>query len=179
MTYFESYQPYRELSSKPLFVGNQRTRFTIHGLEKLLNRLCKKAHLKHITPHDFRHTSISRVRANGVPITHIETKHGLVHGSQVMGIYDHNKTKDYEDWLNKKREETEPTYDTLKKQHNIVTEKQQKEITDLQTELKKKAEIDNFIIESLSVIAKETMQTQGIDAIKEIFRKHNIPLVGD
>jgi site-specific recombinase XerD len=179
LTYFESYHPYRGLSNKPLFVGNQRKRFTVHGLEKLLIRLCKKANLKHITPHDFRHTSISRDRANGVPITHIETKHGLVHGSQVMGIYDHNKTKDYEDWLNKKREETEPTYETLKKQHNIVTERQQKEIDILKNELKKKAEIDNFIMDSLGLIAKEMIQKQGVEAIKEIFRKHNVPLAKD
>ena len=30
---------------------------------------------------------------------------------------DPDDEEDYEDWLNKKREETEPTYDTLKKQH--------------------------------------------------------------
>ena len=122
MTYVESYQPFKDQPGKPLFIGYKQNRYTIDGLEQFITSLCKKLDLKHITPHDFRHTSISRDRANGVPITHIETKHGLVHGSQVMKIYDHNRTKDYEDWLNGKTTETEETYDALKHK-NVQLEK--------------------------------------------------------
>jgi len=82
--------------------------------------------------------------------------------------------------------ESMETYDTVKKERDTIDQKYQKEIGELQKELSelkdhlvKKTNIDNFIIESLSVIAKETMQNQGVEAIKEIFRKHNIPLVGD
>jgi len=126
MTYVESYQPFKDQSGKPLLIGYQQKRFTIDGLEQFIKSLCKKLELKLITPHDFRHTSISRDRANGVPITHIETKHGLVHGSQVMKIYDHNKTKDYEDWLNGKITETEETYETLKRKNEqlVAVEKE-------------------------------------------------------
>ncbi|MCJ7570356.1 MAG: tyrosine-type recombinase/integrase [Candidatus Thermoplasmatota archaeon] len=62
---------------------------------------------------------------------------------------------------------------------NKIEKELKKEITDLQTELKKKTEIDNFIMDSLGLIAKEMVQNQGIEAIKEIFRKYNVPLIED
>ena len=34
-------------------------------------------------------------------------------------------------------------------------------------------------MDSLGVIAMEMVQTKGIDSIKDIFRKHNVPLVRD
>jgi hypothetical protein len=34
-------------------------------------------------------------------------------------------------------------------------------------------------MDALGAIAMEMVQTQGIDSIKDIFRKHNIPLVRD
>ena len=180
MQYAESYQPYRGQKGKPFWVsirGNRMDRRVVLGMIK---RFALRAGIeRNITNHDFRHTAITNDRSSGVPITHIETKFGLVHGSLMMTRYDHNKSKDYEDWLNKKREETEPTYDTLKKQHNIVTDRQQKEIADLKNDLKKKTEIDNFIMDSLGLIAKEMIQKQGVEGIKEIFKKHNVPLAGD
>jgi len=52
----------------PLFVGRDKTRYKIHSMEKLLERLTIKAGIRHITTHDFRHTSITRDLGNGVPI---------------------------------------------------------------------------------------------------------------
>ena len=98
-------------------------RFTRRGTLNLISRLCKKAGIeKKINCHDFRHTSISRDRSDGVPISHIETKHGLVHGSLVMRIYDHNKSKDFEDWM-KRKDDTpqEESYTTLKAKTDEIT----------------------------------------------------------
>jgi len=75
------------------------------------------------------------------------------------------------------------TYDILfsenKNVESIVEKELKKEIANLQTELKKKTEIDNFIMNSLGIIAEEMVHTKGIEAIKELFRKHNVPLAKD
>ena len=65
------------------------------------------------------------------------------------------------------------------KEINKLEKELKKEIADLQTELKKKTEIDNFIIDSLGIIAGEMVHTKGIEAIKELFHKHKIPLAKD
>ena len=65
------------------------------------------------------------------------------------------------------------------KEINKLEKELKNEIADLQTELKKKTEIDNFIMASLGIIAGEMVHTKGIEAINELFRKHNVPLAGD
>jgi len=65
------------------------------------------------------------------------------------------------------------------KEINELEKELKKEIADLQTELEKKTEIDNFIMDSLGVIAGEMVHTEGIEAVKELFCKHNIRLAGD
>jgi len=65
------------------------------------------------------------------------------------------------------------------KEINKLEKELKNEIADLQTELKKKTEIDNFIMASLGIIMGEMVHTKGIEAIKELFRKHNVSLAGD
>jgi len=123
MTYVESYQPFKGQSDKPLWIGRDNTRFSKRGMLNLIERTTNYAGInRKINNHDFRHTSISRDLRNGVPVTHVETKHGLKHGSQVLNIYDHNKTKNYEEWLNKKSKETPETYQTLKRKSDEISE---------------------------------------------------------
>ena len=118
MAWFESYQPHKGQKDKPLWAHRlvkTSTKFTGSGVSSMIDRTRKRAGIKRkVTCHDFRHTSISRDRGNGVPITHIETKHGLVHGSLVMAIYDHNKSQDYENYLRGKKEERPETYEAMK-----------------------------------------------------------------
>jgi site-specific recombinase XerD len=192
--------PYKNQKGKPLWLSRNRNkkydmqRMKPDSINKLLKRLQKYAGIerKRLAPHDFRHTAISRDLANGMPDTHIETKYGLVHGTNVIRVYDHNGPVELLDWLhsNTPNDERPMTYDALERQKKQLEHEQQKAVNELENELRKeitilknkfekKTEIDNFIMDSLGVIAMEMVQTQGIDSIKEIFRKHNVPLVRD
>lgn len=119
MNWAETYHPFKNQKNIPMWINTfhgTNDRFSRRGTLNLITRLCKRAGIeKKINCHDFRHTSISRDRSEGIPISHIETKHGLVHGSLVMKVYDHNKSKDFEDWM-KRKDDTpqEDSYTTLK-----------------------------------------------------------------
>lgn len=119
MNWAETYHPFKNQKNIPMWINTfhgTNDRFSRRGTLNLITRLCKRAGIeKKINCHDFRHTSISRDRSEGVPISHIETKHGLVHGSLVMKVYDHNKSADFEDWM-KRKDDTpqEDSYLTLK-----------------------------------------------------------------
>jgi len=164
MTYVESYQLFKGQKNMPLFVGRDKTRYKIHSMEKLLERLTIKAGIRHITTHDFRHTSITRDLGNGVPITHVETKHGLAKGSSVFRIYDHNKIKDYKEWLNQRKKETPPTYKTLEKENESLIKKQEKEIDRLKQELVQVSrKVDSILVDYGEVIVdKVTGKTEII-----------------
>lgn len=95
---------------------NPNKKYTKNAVQKIIERITSKSGIQRkISPHDFRHTSITRARDNGIPNTHIETNHGLVKGSRQMITYDHNKLRDFKEWYNKRDEQTKPSYDRLKK----------------------------------------------------------------
>ena len=179
--------PYKGEKNIPLWIsrkidkdGNFK-RMTESGVYHLLQRLRKYAGIeRRITDHDFRHTAIARDTARGMPEMHLCSKYGLEKGSRMIQVYDHNDTDDLLEWEKGKSEKIErpETHEALKRKVDQI-KKQQKEIDDLKNQLKKKTEIDNFVMDSLGLIAKEMIQNQGVEAIKEIFRKHNVPLVED
>ncbi|MBE3123120.1 MAG: site-specific integrase [Thermoplasmata archaeon] len=132
LNWSESYQPFKGIKDKPLWVDYRtNNRYASRSALTLLQRICKRAGISKRTLHDFRHSSISNDRDDGIPITHIETNHGLMHGSQMMKIYDYNKTSDYVDYLLKKNNETKPTFEAQEKQIKILEDKHEKEIRDL------------------------------------------------
>jgi site-specific recombinase XerD len=138
LKYYETYYPYKNQKNKPLWVfGKQNKPYTKSGIERFIGRISKRAINEYKTPHDFRHTSVTNARANNVPLPHIESNYGYTHGSSMMKIYDHNKTKDYEEWLRKRTKKIEPSFTVQKKLYEKVTIKQQKQIN----ELKEKIEI--------------------------------------
>lgn len=177
--------PFKDKPDYPLWLShssqNYKQPMKISGIGERLKISLKRCNIKEtITPHCFRRTRATIMFGEG----YTDKEMGLHFGWKLRSVplrreeYDLTNHED----LRKKvfaKSKKPLSYETLKKQKDKLEKDLRKEITDLKTDLEKKAKIDNFIIESLSVIAKETMQTQGVEAIKEIFRKHNIPLVGD
>jgi len=135
----ETYQHFKGQKDKPLWTNyqkNKHNRYTINGLEKAIKVISKRAGIeRRITPHDFRHTAVSNSRKKGIPMTHIETNFGYNHGSRMMQVYDHNKIKDFEEYLKQRAEETKPTYELLEKQKKTIEEKHEKEINSIKEEL--------------------------------------------
>ena len=172
MAWFESYQPFKGKKDKPLWINiffKSNERFTRGGILQLIDRAAKRAGIKRkINCHDFRHTSISRDRSNGVPVSHIETKHGLVHGSLVMQVYDHNKAEDYENFLRKKKEERPETYETMKRTKDTLeaelkaeNEKLREDYDTLKTTMEKmQKQLADISLHRQEMVAKE------IDKIK-------------
>jgi len=122
MTYVESYQPFRGKKGEPLWVGRNNNCFSKRGMQNMLGRVSKYSELgRYVNNHDFRHSSITNDLKNGIPTTHVETKHGLVHGSLVISRYDHNKTKQFEEWLKDNRKPVEDeTYVALKQKKDTM-----------------------------------------------------------
>jgi len=147
----ETYQPFKGQKGKPLWVTprfthrvtketSYNTRFTINGLEKMIKVISDRGNIRKITPHDFRHTFVSRERKNGTPQTFIESNGGFRKGTMMMEVYDHNKTKDYEDYLIKSNKPTPVTYELLEKQKQRLENTHYEEIqnlSDLYEELRK------------------------------------------
>lgn len=141
LNWVESFYPDKDKPSQPLFFSNKSNRekrYSHSALNRFLMRLCAKADIKRkITPHDFRHTYITNQCKNGIPETHIKTNTGLTKNSKMLSVYDHNKLKDFEEYLKKINVESEPTYDLLEKQKETLEEKHQKEIDELKVEQKR------------------------------------------
>ena len=141
----------------------------------------KRCNIKEtITPHCFRRTRATIMFGEGYTDKEMSLHFGWKLRSVPMRREEYDLTN-HED-LRKKifAKSTKPvSYDVLKKQKDKLESDLKKEIIDLKSELKKRTQIDNFIIDSLGIIAKEVMKTQGTEAIKELFRRHNVPLAGD
>lgn len=106
--------------------------YTKENINCIVEMVRKNAGIKRrITPHDFRHTSITNARRKGVPEAFIETNHGLEHGSKQIKTYDHNKLRDYEEWLKKRAEEIKPTYEELENKYKKEINKLEKMIMSL------------------------------------------------
>jgi len=130
LTYWKQH-PFNNEKGKPLFYskidrnGNP-VRYSKIAITKMIKRLCEQAGIKpHFTPHDFRHTAISRDRAKDVPVTHIETKYGFIHGSTQIKTYDDNGNNEYVDYLLGKSEiENQPeTIDKIEKERDLLKDK--------------------------------------------------------
>jgi integrase len=133
MTYVEIYKKNKN-GEGLLFEGNNKGLLADNTINAKLKRICKNLNLRIITVHDFRHTSISNDRAKGMPDTVIETKHGLIHGSDMMKVYDHNKSKDYLEYILKRNEETPETYDELKRQKEDEIQKLKSQLNELKNQ---------------------------------------------
>jgi site-specific recombinase XerD len=141
MEWYNTYQLYKGQQNKPLWIStygsNLNNAMKPGSINRLLERLIKRAKLtKHISPHDFRHTVITRDLAKGMPNSLIEEKHGLVKGTRQFAVYDHNTTKDLITYLTKQPLDNPETYNAIKQQNETLLDEHQKEILYLKEELK-------------------------------------------
>ena len=150
LDWYTTYQPYREQKDKPLWVtGCNRTqgqRLTKHGILTIIKRAKDRAGIKkNVTTHSFRHTAITRDRANGMPHSLLEVKYGWVHGSMMVRVYDHSATEELKNFLRGKVIHQRDTYRNLKRERETIIKKQQKEISELKNRM-------DLLAENLEII---------------------------
>jgi integrase len=179
--------PMKNNSDTPLFISFNRDRrvfqkrLTIHYLERVFRNTTKDLGMKRITPHYFRHTTITRDLANGMPHTHLTTKCGLTKDSAMLRIYDHN---DFDELVKhitgKPLNNPEPSIDILKQQKQRI-EKEMNEKQQLKERLETlennmKALNSNFgkmmVKSTRGYDGDEMVEFHGYD-VEEVIRKYN------
>lgn len=143
----EDLQPFKGESGKPLFAVRKKGHGKYHKDSEeyakindqytgnFLRRLCEKIGIRHLKPHDFRHTFITNMLKNNTPETHLKTLAGFSKSTDMLKVYDHNKLKDYKEWLKDRKAESKPTYQLLEKQKKTLEEKHEKEIDSLKEQV--------------------------------------------
>ena len=96
-----------------------------------------------------------------MPTTFVELKHGLKHGTPMIGRYDHNKTRDFEDWLKNKEEDVEPTYELLKEQKETLERKHEQEIDTLKKQLKEIKHEEAGLKEVTEIMQEKHEEAEG------------------
>jgi integrase/recombinase XerD len=136
LEYFKVYQPFKEDSTKLLWASPygkyNKKPMRREAVVNMIHQIRNKAGItKKITPHDFRHTAISRDLEKGLPVTLVEQKYGLVHGSLMIKTYDHNGSKELEDWYKNNHTYKPETPYAIQRQRQIETNENKIEIEKL------------------------------------------------
>ena len=103
-----------------------------------------------------------------MPDTHIETNHGLVHGTQQLRIYDHNKTKSLEKYLRERNNNTPITYKTLEEQKETLVEKHQNEIDELKEKLDLTMKAVDFLVDKKEFEEAYNEEKEGLESNKKL-----------
>jgi site-specific recombinase XerD len=142
LEYYRNFQPFKGEKTKPLWASphyrNNRKTMRREAVVKMIQQIAIKAGIpkeRKITPHDFRHTAISRDLAQGMPQTFVENKYGLIHGSDMIQTYDHNGNKGLEDYYNKNMIDKPETPYAIELKYKQETEVNKKHIDELQNEV--------------------------------------------
>jgi site-specific recombinase XerD len=137
--YVNTYQINKGQKDKPLWpsIRNKNKPMTEKTVNNIIDNIRIKAGIKRkIKVHDFRHTSISRDLHNGMSRDDVETKHGLVHGSNQLSIYDHNGYNEYLDNLWKEPTNESETITKVKKERDTAISKMQTQLNQLEDDKK-------------------------------------------
>jgi len=131
--------PMKSNPDAPLFISFNRrlwhSRLSVHYIEQEFRILCKELGMRRITPHCFRHSSITRDLANNMPKTHCCTKYGWTKSSSMVEIYDHNSADELVEYVTGKPKNTPtPSIDILQQQ-KLRLEKEMNEKQQLETRL--------------------------------------------
>lgn len=84
----------------PLFPNDRGHKYAFYwpqNINDLLNRLTRKAKLRHVTPHLFRHTRATRAARDGWNVPQLSAYFGWSVNSDMPGVYIHLSARDMED----------------------------------------------------------------------------------
>jgi len=176
LSYWQQH-PFKNQKEKPLFYskidkkGNP-VRYSLIALTRMVQRLCKQANTEIHTPHDFRHTAISRDRPKGMPDTFISEKYGLVKGSTQIKTYDDNGNNELTKYIleNSDNKNQPETIDKIKKDRDKLLEMKD-EIKILKQKYGKEFETLKFMVNALGIVNYNSSIYEYVDEIDGYFIK--------
>lgn len=88
--YLNDYLQTRRDNFAPLFLSGQRARITVSRVEQIVHECTLRAGIdKRVTPHVFRHSTITDLILNGAPMAHVQRFAGHQHIQTTIDIYTH------------------------------------------------------------------------------------------
>jgi len=163
--------PLKGDGNAPVWVNMRRTNRYLKVLndgtvQVELSRIAKRAQIgKHVHPHMFRHSALTRDAGNGLPWTHIASKFGLTKDSRQQRTYDQNKHKEYLEYCKKQPNYQKPaSYDELKVQKQKLEEQYAKRFADLETRMEQMNKlIDTEILNGYQKIQQQRYDKQRLE----------------
>ncbi len=150
--YFLRYYPYKDRQEEyPLFFSPSNPQKNIIGctVNKILDRAIEQSDIKRkITPHDFRHTAITRHCQTTMSRSRIELLYGLEHGSQQLKVYDHTEIEDMAKYIKEQTISTgSQTLTQLEKENKKIKSNYENRLEGLEKRLDKYASIIRLLTE--------------------------------
>ena len=139
--------PLKDDENAPVWINLQHTKKYMQVLrkdtvEQRIAVLSERVLNRHIHPHMFRHTALTRDTGNGMPWTHIATKYGLTKDSKQQRRYDHNKNKEFCDYIRRQNGFVKaPTAEEIKLQYQSELDLMKQEMKMMQEKVSKMNQI--------------------------------------
>ena len=121
---------------------------TTHGrinnqtINQYLKRMCKRIGIRLVSPHDFRHTSVSLDATEDTPDRILKLKFGWKPNSRMLSRYNHSTMADYDKWMMKNK--------TVKKGKTVQQlQRENNDLTDSVKKLKHDYDFLNIIVSEL------------------------------
>lgn len=93
--YLDIYLLTRKDNFAPLFLSGQRARITVARVEQIIHECTMRAGIdKRVTPHTFRHSTITDYMKNGAPMAYVQKMAGHSNIKTTVDIYSHLQNED-------------------------------------------------------------------------------------
>jgi len=139
--------PFRGQPGKPVWLNFTKRkkvykeRIKDQPIRDILTALAKESKLKHIHPHMFRHTAITKDLANGMPVAHVATKYS-VSLETIQSTYNHSGEKEFTEWLQKKSQNYKaPTFNEIKKEKERLETEFEQRVSRLEKQFEERLKI--------------------------------------